>query len=133
MKTIIFRLRPGQDLKKSIEDIVKKHDIKAGFIISCVGGIDQAVVRMAGAQPNKQDVRTFTDNYEIVSLVGTVSVNGVHLHTSFSAKDGTVLGGHLKEGTVINPTAKIVLGVEENLEFSREMDDKTGFKELVVR
>ena len=133
MKTIIFRLKPGQDLKKSIEDIVKKHDVKAGFIISCVGGIDQAVVRMAGAKPDKQDVRTFTDNYEIVSLVGTVSVNGVHLHMSFSAEDGTVLGGHLKEGTIINPTAEIVLGFEENIEFSREMDAETGFKELVVR
>ncbi len=133
MKTISFRLKPGKDLKRSIEEVVKKNDINAGFIITCVGGLDQATVRMAGAKPEKQDIKTFRDDYEIVSLVGTVSVNGVHLHLSFSAKDGVVLGGHLKEGTIIDPTAEIVIGIDESVEYVREMDDETGFTELVVK
>lgn len=131
MKTIIFRLKPGADLKESIEKVIHQNAIKAGFIVSCVGGLEQATVRMAGAKPDTQDIRTFKDDYEIISLVGTVSVNGTHLHMS-SDSEGIVRGGHLKEGAIIHPTAEIVIGYDENREMTREMDEETGFAELVV-
>jgi predicted DNA-binding protein with PD1-like motif len=132
MKTIIFRLKPGADLKSSIEATIKQHNVHAGFIITCVGGLTQAVVRMAGATPDSQDIRTFKDDFEIVSLVGTISVNGTHLHMSFSDNDGIVHGGHLKEGTIIHPTAEIVIGIDEDIQMNREFDQETGFDELVV-
>jgi uncharacterized protein len=132
MQTLIFRLTPGADLKTSIEQIIRENTISAGFVITCVGGLEQATVRMAGAKPDHQDIRTFTGDFEIVSLVGTVSINGTHLHMSFSDKDGIVRGGHLKEGTLIHPTAEIVLGVDTSVEMRRELDDQTGFPELVV-
>lgn len=132
MSTLIFRLKPGADLKSSIEATVQQHAIKAGFIVTCVGGLEQATVRMAGAKPDAQDIRTFKNDFEIVSLVGTVSVNGTHLHLSFSDTEGIVRGGHLKEGTIIHPTAEIVLGIDEAVEIKREMDEETGFAELVV-
>lgn len=66
------------------------------------------------------------------SLVGTISINGTHLHMSFSDREGIAKGGHLKEGTIIHPTAEIVLGFEDEVEFKRELDEETGFTELVV-
>ena len=132
MKTITFRLKPGADLKQSIEAMVTEHSIHAGFIVTCVGGLQQAVVRMAGAKPNAQDIRTYAGSYEIVSLMGTISTNGCHLHMSFSDSEGVVLGGHLKEGTIVHTTAEVVLGIEEKTEYKREADDKTGFDELVI-
>lgn len=132
MKTIVFRLKPGADLKRSIEAVVKEHSIKAGFIVTCVGGLEQATVRMAGATPDVQDIRTFKDDFEIVSLVGTISINGTHLHMSFSDREGIVHGGHLKEGTVIDPTAEIVIGINEDIQMRREPDEETGFDELVI-
>lgn len=133
MKTIIFRLKPGTDLKGSIEKVVADNNIKAGFIVTCVGGLQQATVRMAGAKPDLQDIRTLRADFEIVSLVGTVSVSGVHLHMSFSDTNGKVQGGHLKEGTIIHPTAEIVIGIEETVEITREMDEETGFQELTIK
>jgi len=132
MKTIIFRLKPGADLKSSIEGVTKENAVKAGFIVTCVGGLEQATVRMAGAKPEAQDIRTFRGDFEIVSLVGTSSLNGTHLHMSFSDDEGIVRGGHLKEGTIIHPTAEIVIGINEYIEMKREMDEETGFTELVV-
>jgi uncharacterized protein len=132
MKTITFRLKPGADLKQSIEEKVSEHAVRGGFIVTCVGGLEQAVVRMAGAKPDLQDIRTYKGDYEITSLVGTVSVNGVHLHMSFSDNEGVAHGGHLKEGTIIHPTAEIVLGFEEGVSYTREFDSDTGFPELVV-
>lgn len=133
MKTIAVRLKPGSDLKESIQRLVAAYKIEAGFVLTCVGGLSQATVRMAGAKPDSQDVRTFTEDLEIVSLVGTVSTNGCHLHLSFSNSEGQVQGGHLKEGTLIDPTAEIVIGYTENLVFEREFDEQTGFKELSIK
>ena len=132
MKTIIFRLKPGTDLKESLEQVITQHAIKAGYIVTCVGGLEKATVRMAGAKPDAQDIRSYEGDFEIVSLVGTLSVNGVHLHMSFSDSEGIVRGGHLKEGTTIHPTAEIIIGVEETSEFTRELDNDTGFPELIV-
>jgi predicted DNA-binding protein with PD1-like motif len=133
MRLHTFRLKPGKDLKTEIENYVKAKDIKAGFIITCVGGLQQATMRMAGAMPDKQDIRTYEGDFEITSLVGTVSVNGVHLHMAISDKEGQSFGGHLKEGTIIHPTAEIVIGEDKAATYTRELDEETGFPELVVR
>jgi predicted DNA-binding protein with PD1-like motif len=132
MKTLIFRLRPGADLKTSIERVVQQHNVQAGFIVTCVAGLKNAVVRMAGAKPDAQDIRTFSGDFEVVSLVGTVSVNGVSLHMSFANTEGQVVGGHLTEGCIVHPTAEIVIGFVENLKFTREYDEQTGFPELTI-
>jgi predicted DNA-binding protein with PD1-like motif len=51
---------------------------------------------------------------------------------SFSDNEGIVRGGHLKEGTIIHPTAEIVIGIDEDVQMKREFDQETGFDELVV-
>ncbi len=132
MKTLAFRLKPGQDLKTEIEATAKLNGFKAAYVITCVGGLKQATLRMAGATPEAQDIRTVTQNYEIVSLVGTIGPHGSHLHLAIADKEGDVVGGHLKSGTIVHPTAEIVLGEVEGSTFSRRIDKETGFKELVV-
>lgn len=69
--------------------------------------------------------------FEVLSLVGTLSPEGLHLHASLGDERGAVCGGHLVRATV-HTTAEIVVGVARSLTFSREMDPGTGFKELVV-
>lgn len=132
MKIHTFRLKPGSDLKTEIEKFAKAKNIQAGFIITCVAGLSQVVLRMAGALPDKQDIRTHKGDYEVTSLVGTVSVNGVHLHMAISDKEGQGFGGHLKKGTVIHPTAEIVIGEDEAVVYTRDLDEETGFPELKV-
>jgi predicted DNA-binding protein with PD1-like motif len=133
MKLYAFRLKPGQDLKEGINKFAVDQGIKAGFIVTCVGGLKQAVLRMAGATPDRQDIRTFKEDFEIVSLVGTVSVNGSHLHLAVSDKVGKVYGGHLKAGCLVDPTAEIVIGEDESSAFTRQIDQDTGFKELIIK
>jgi predicted DNA-binding protein with PD1-like motif len=127
-----FRLKPGADLKVEIEAFAKRNNLKAAFVVTCVGGLQRLTMRMAGAEPDAQDIRTLTQSFEIVSLVGTSGPNGSHFHIAVSDKEGRVLGGHLKEGTIIHPTAEIVLGEMDGATFTRQMDDETGFAELVV-
>ncbi len=127
MQTHTFRLKPNQLLKESLENFVLEHDIKAGVVLSTVGSLSSATVRMAD-----ESIKTLDQNFEIVSLIGTLSIEGCHLHISLSAKNGTVIGGHLKDGCKIHTTAEIVLGEIQDRIFSRNMDENTGFKELTI-
>jgi hypothetical protein len=127
MKTHAFRLKPNQLLKESIENYVFENDIKAGVILSGVGSLSFASIRMAD-----ESLKTFDQNFEIVSIIGTLSKEGCHLHISLSDKNGTVIGGHLKDGCKIHTTAEIVLGEITEKVFLRNMDENTGFKELSI-
>jgi hypothetical protein len=75
---------------------------------------------------------TATGHFEIVSLTGTVSVNGSHLHISISDSTGKTTGGHLSEGNIIYTTAEIVIGSSNHLQFKREKDGTTEWEELQV-
>jgi uncharacterized protein len=129
MKTYAFRLKPGQDLRMEIDNFVREKYIHAGAILTCVGNLKKAVIRMA----DETIIKTYEGTFEIVSLTGTCEVGNSHLHISISDKDGNVYGGHLKMGSVIGITAEIVIGELEGVEFSRKFDNETGFEELNVK
>jgi predicted DNA-binding protein with PD1-like motif len=128
MRILALRLRPGQDLRQQLEAFVKEKKIRAGFIITGVGSLRSASIRLAD-QPSAV---AFSDKFEIVSLVGTLGQDGVHLHISISDKTGKTIGGHLVEGCLIYTTAEIVIGDASGLVFTREQDKETGYKELRI-
>ena len=68
-----------------------------------------------------------------MSLVGTLSMNGGHLHVSLADGRGCVTGGHVMGDLIVLTTAEVVLGSCPKLEFSRQADDRTGYRELVVK
>jgi predicted DNA-binding protein with PD1-like motif len=129
MKIFALRLKPNQDLKESLKHFVTSNNIEAGFILTTVGSLKQATLRFA----NQNDSKVLQDKFEIVSLVGTLSTHGIHLHISLSDKDGKTIGGHLEKGCLIYTTAEIVIGVSEDFIFVRTVDENTGYKELEIQ
>ena len=128
MKEHAIRLVRGMDLRKEIENYVIKNDIKAGAIVACAGCVSEVNIRIADGISEKKEKR----DYEIVSLQGTVSVNGCHIHIVLSDQSLRTIGGHLKHGCIINTTAEIVILELESFIFSREMDNETGYPELKI-
>lgn len=128
MKEHAFRLTKGQDLKAELEKYVQENNIKAAIIVSCVGCLYEAVIRNAGGEKSIE----LKEKLEIVSITGTLSENGCHIHISVSDENLKTYGGHLKKGCLVNTTAEIVLLELENYSFKREMDESTGYKELVI-
>lgn len=59
MRLFAVRLHTGELLKESIERVVAEQHFSAATVVSAVGSLSQAVVRMAGAAPDRQDVRTY--------------------------------------------------------------------------
>jgi uncharacterized protein len=132
MRMIATRLREGQDLKQSIERLVAAMNVSAATLISGVGSLNSAVLRMAGAGADRQDIRTYDGPFEIVSLIGNLGPGRVHLHMAVSDSEGRVRGGHVKEGCIVHTTVELVLAVEDKLVFSEEPDPATGFGELRI-
>ena len=69
---------------------------------------------------------------EIVSIMGTISKDGVHIHISFADNTGKVVGGHLTEGCIINTTCEVSIIKSDKYKLSREYDEETCYKELVI-
>lgn len=129
MNVLALRLSPGQDLRKEIETFAEVNNLQAGFIITCAGSLTKAAIRPA----NQQIPLVREGHFEIVSLTGTLSPDGPHLHIALSDSTGYTFGGHLLDGNLVYTTAEIVIGEATGLRFSRETDPATGFKELAVK
>ncbi|MEM9079567.1 MAG: PPC domain-containing DNA-binding protein [Verrucomicrobiota bacterium] len=129
METYPLRLRPGQDLKGSLDELCAREGWSAAVVLIGIGSLKVAAIRFAG----EEEVNLLEGDLEIVSLSGTLSVDGSHLHVSMSDDEGRVKGGHLKEGSIVRTTAEIVVGILSEWEFRREVDGETGYLELEVR
>jgi uncharacterized protein len=129
MQTHPLRLKPGADLKKEIETYVKSNQIQAGWVATCVGSLTNYNIRFA----NQPEGNRGEGHFEIVSLTGTVSVNGSHLHISISDSTGKTIGGHLLDGNIVYTTAEIILHEDDGYEFTRQKDGTTPWEELQIK
>jgi len=128
MQNYTFRLRPGQDLFDSIEGFAREKRLEAGCVLTGVGSLTRATLRLA----NREFYSEYDGHFEIVSITGTISIHGSHLHISISDGDGRTIGGHLDSGCKIYTTAEIVVAVFEDVIYQREFAEDSGYDELVV-
>ena len=127
MRVHAVRLTPGSDLKLELERLTAEHALAAGCILTCVGSLSHARLRMPGGSGEAEVFRTLDEPMEIVSLFGTLSPDGLHVHISLSRRDGACVGGHLVSGCLVNTTAEL-----PHREFRRPLDCATGYGELSV-
>ena len=128
MQNYTFRLAPGQDLFDSVQAFAMEKHVQAGCILSGVGSLSHATLRLADRDSNSE----YEGPFEIVSITGTVSVHGSHLHISISDGDGRTIGGHFESGCKIYTTAEIVLAMFNDVVYKREFAADSGYDELAV-
>ena len=126
MKTLVLRLQPGDDLRPALEAAVRAAGVEAAFVLSGIGSLDRATLRLAGAE----QVLTLAQDLEILTLAGSIAANGSHLHMSLADRHGHVLGGHVGAGCHVRTTAEILLALLPDWELRREPDARTGYAEL---
>ena len=129
LKCHCVRLRRGDDLMLSIQEICREKHIAAGVVLSAVGCISKGRVRDASGVT----IREIADHCEIVSLNGTVGEARCHLHIALSKEDLSTIGGHLCPGCIINTTCELIIGELENCVYDVEFDEETGYDELIFR
>lgn len=128
MQNHVIRLLPGADLRNSIQQYANDHQINAGWMVTGVGSLTDYRIRFA----NQPEGNTGTGHFEIVSLTGTVSQSGSHLHIGIADSTGKTFGGHLLEGCKVYTTAEIVIQSDSNYTFKREKDGTTPWEELQI-
>jgi predicted DNA-binding protein with PD1-like motif len=128
-KVYVIRLRPHEDLKKSLLQFVRERQIKAAIILTCVGSLEQLNIRFA----NRDTGTKKQGYYEILHCGGTLSELTCHLHLTVADSTGTTSGGHLLEGCLIYTTAEIAIAEFPQLEFLRVEDSTYGYAELFVK
>jgi predicted DNA-binding protein with PD1-like motif len=130
MKLLPLRLHPGQDLRAALEAVLAENGAGAGFVLQGIGSLGVAQLRLAGAEQPLE----MRGDLEILTLAGSLSADGAHLHVALADAQGRVLGGHVAAGCIVRTTAEILVALLPEHDFSREPDlDGSGFLELVVR
>lgn len=129
MKCFATRLTPNSDLKKSINDFFKSNNISSGVILSSVGSLKQANLRFS----DEKNGTLLMGPFEILSLNGTLSLDGVHLHLCISDNKGQTFGGHLLDNCLIHTTCELVIAEVPQHTFTRELDPQTKYMELKIK
>ena len=106
METLPLQLDPGQDLHSALTELAAQQQL-SGFVLGVVGNLSQATFSCPGQQQPTQ----MRGELEVITLNGTFSPNGVHLHLSLSDGACQVWGGHLEPGTVVLKGAQLLLGL----------------------
>lgn len=126
--TLPVRLAPGCDLRRALEALARP-PADAAFVVAGIGSLSEARIRFADAAAET----VIAGPLEIVSLAGTLTPQGAHLHIAVSTADGRMLGGHLCHGSAVRTTAEVLLARLPDWSLTREPDARTGYLELVVR
>jgi uncharacterized protein len=124
-----LRLSPGADLRAALQVALAERGVQAACVVSGIGSLRPARLRLAGAQ----DAFEIEGDCEILTLAGTLSPDGPHLHMSVADAQGGVVGGHVLPGCIVRTTAELLVAWLDGWAFAREHDAATGYAELVVR
>lgn len=116
MRVRAVHLDAGADVRRSLEDLAQREH-SPGFVLSVVGNMRQATF----ACPGRSGPTVLSGELEIITLQGTISPQGVHLHLSFSDGDCQVWGGHLEHGSLILKGADLLVGLLDPAEQATPM------------
>jgi predicted DNA-binding protein with PD1-like motif len=129
MQALPLRIPALADLREVLTGLPALHGVGAAFVLQGIGSLSVARIRFAGA-PDCTELR---GDLEILSLGGSLSPDGPHLHIAVSDATGRVTGGHMGPGCVVRTTAEVMVMLLPGHRFSREHDPVTGYQELFVR
>ena len=132
---MVARIQPGQSLLSAIEELLKKHEIKSGYIPVIHGCFSDCTILTVEENPDcpgdPKDVEISFDEPLVYSGNGTIAEEEdgkpfIHLHPTISKKDGIAYVGHLIEATVLLTTEIViveVLGMKINRKPAPEVHD----------
>ena len=111
MQPLPLKLAPGSDLRLSLEELAQRDSI-SGFVLGVVGNLTKASFQC----PGQAEPTVLKGDLEVITLNGTFSPEGVHLHLSLSDGACQVWGGHLEPGTIVQKGVDLLIGVLEQRE-----------------
>ena len=122
-RNIIINLKRGDLLLESIEDELKRYNIKNAIVTSAIGSLKKAVFHRVvgtGREPEDEFI-TVEKPMELASLQGIVVDGHPHFHMVISDLENTYTG-HLEPGTEVLYLVEISLAELKGFELQRVKD-----------
>jgi hypothetical protein len=137
-RLVPLRLKTGTDLCNGIRGICAELGIKYGAVLLGIGSVRTLSYCVLTPKPETTVGAGYTDPEVVPGPVEIVGLSGVifqsetgetllHLHGTFSDKNGKVYAGHVVEGA--NPilaTLDAVIGEVADVTMIRRMDEEVG-------
>lgn len=109
----VFRLRldRGDLLLESIMDVIQKHNIQDGAVMTAAGSLQECTwhgVKSLAAKPEQ----LFTSKkgpMEIINVNGIIAAGEPHIHMTLSSPEGGAFGGHLENGCKVLYRAELTI------------------------
>ncbi len=129
---IVIKLEQEEDFLPSLEAVLRENNVNSGVVLGGIGALKD--FELGWFDPDKREyVKTHHgSSHELLSLQGTVTLGAdppLHVHASLGDERQAVVGGHLFRATVA-VLAEVTVQVLEDLHLTRELNPKTGLKEL---
>lgn len=124
-----LRLGPGLDIRPHLEALAATPGGPAGFVLCGIGSVLAPCIRFADAAEGM----VLPGPWEVVSLAGTLTADGAHLHVVVADAQGRVVGGHLCAGTRVRTTLELLIAPTPGWHLGRAWDAATGYAELTVQ
>lgn len=125
--TLVVRIDKDEEILEKLKEVALKENIKLANI-NALGAVNDFTVGVFKTKDKKYYANTFTGDFEIVSLTGTINtMNGEfysHLHMSAGDVEGKVFGGHLNKA-VVSATCEMIINVIDGV-VDREFNDEIG-------
>ena len=125
--TIVARIEKGEEILEKIKEIALKENIKLANV-NALGAINDFTVGLFKTTEKKYYSNSFSGDFEIVSLTGTINtMNGefyTHIHMSAGNAEGQVFGGHLNKA-VVSATCEMIINIIDG-NVDRKFNEEIG-------
>ncbi|MDJ0386957.1 DNA-binding protein [Roseomonas sp. E05] len=127
-RTFAVVLSTGDEVRASLEAFATQNRLSAAQL-TAIGAFRRATVRFFDWESKRYEPIPIEEQVEVVSLNGDIALDHdgkpkLHLHTVLARRDGSAMGGDLKEAQV-RPTLEVII-TESPAHLRRVEDAETG-------
>lgn len=138
-KIIPARLLPGTDLMNGLKKVCGDNKVRHGTVLTAIGSLRKLTIQLPVPNEKTKLGVTYSEPQVISGPIEVLGIQGVileteagevalHLHGTFSGKDGKVYGGHLvPDGNPILVTLDAVIGEVTDARLMRRYDEEIDF------
>jgi predicted DNA-binding protein with PD1-like motif len=122
----------GEDLFGTLANVIDKHKIDSGLILSGIGMLSDFEIGFYNG--NEYIKERFTEPMELLSMHGSIAKaqeSRIHIHVGLANSEHRVFGGHLFSAKVCMLNEIVLLKLDE-ITLKRELNVKSGLLELKV-
>src|SRR5690349_3373507 len=109
-RVLVARLNPGDDLLRSLAELVRQNEIRSGVILNGIGSVSRYHVHVVKTTQLPPGDAYFEGEgpFDILNVTGFILDGRVHAHLTFSNTE-KAMGVHLEEGCRILTFAVVTL------------------------